>query len=238
MSEHPIDLLPAFSIGCLDEGEAVTVREHLAVCPSCRKELESFTAVSDALSLLSPRSVPSAGLAQRITERSPAAGRISERGPAAGSPHTRRQRGTIRPVWLAAAAALVVILAAANVIQLLGGTGGVPTPRGGLTTAVLLGSPTAKDAYGTIVLDPEDNKGVLAVRGLPTLAPPLQYQLWLGRGGELRGAGVFSVDADGYGSMILDVPKDFKDFRALSVTVEPEGGSPSPTGRVVMSGGL
>ncbi len=240
MNEHPTDLLPAFAIGCLDEGEALMVREHLAGCPSCRKELESFQAVSDALSLLSPQGVPSEGLASRIAERGPAS--VPGAGSAAAQQPTRRPAprwtGKARFVWLAAAAVLIAALAAGNVLQLLGRPGDVATARGGLATAVLLGSPSAKDAYGTIVLDPEDNKGVLAVRGLPALAPTLQYQLWLARDGKERGAGVFSVDADGYGSMILDVPRDFRDFRTLSITVEPKGGSAVPTGAVVMSGGL
>ena len=83
-----------------------------------------------------------------------------------------------------------------------------------------------------------DNKGVLAVTGLRRLDSGHQYQLWLVRDGQRRSGGVFSPDADGYGSMLLTVPEDFKDFHSFGVTVEPRGGSDSPTGARVLSGSL
>jgi anti-sigma-K factor RskA len=83
-----------------------------------------------------------------------------------------------------------------------------------------------------------DNKGVLAVTGLHGLDPAHQYQLWLIKDGQRRSGGVFSPDAEGYGSMLLTVPGDFKDFHAFGVTIEPRGGSEFPTGARVLSGTL
>ncbi len=34
------DLLPSYALGCLEAAEDRAVREHLAMCPSCRRELE------------------------------------------------------------------------------------------------------------------------------------------------------------------------------------------------------
>ena len=47
-----------------------------------------------------------------------------------------------------------------------------------------------------------------------------------------------SVNADGYGSLQLSVPKEFKGFHAIGISIEPAGGSPQPTGARVMSGTL
>jgi anti-sigma-K factor RskA len=89
-----------------------------------------------------------------------------------------------------------------------------------------------------VVLDRGDHEGVLAVTDLPRLDAAHQYQVWLIRGAERRGAGVFSVDAQGYGSVLLSVPVDFRDFHGLGVSVEPAGGSLMPTGAWLMSGAL
>ena len=76
------------------------------------------------------------------------------------------------------------------------------------------------------------------MRGLPRLDVAHQYQLWLIRGTERRSGGVFSVDEDGYGNLLLNVPKDFKGFTSIGISVEPSGGSPAPTGARVAGGNL
>ena len=253
--EHSIrDLLPGYSLGILDEEEENTVREHLAACASCREELASFREVTGRLAAAAPHRDLPAGLEERIlqgigTLRSapgmPAPGMPAPGKPAARRPASRsngislRRRGVPWPALTAVAAMLVVALGVGNFLQWTGvlqpHVGGVQ-PR--LTTAVLAGTADARDAYGTIVLDPLDNEGVLAVTGLHGLDPRHQYQLWLIRDGERRSGGVFSPDAEGYGSMLLKVPRDFKDFRSFAVSIEPWGGSLTQTGSPVLSGAL
>jgi hypothetical protein len=100
----------------------------------------------------------------------------------------------------------------------------------------LAGRGNAVGAFGTVVLDPADDEGVLAVRGLPALDPSLRYQLWLGKGG-LRGkGGAFAVDAHGYGSLLIDVPLELRGFESFIVTVEPTDAGESPIGPVVLTG--
>jgi hypothetical protein len=103
-------------------------------------------------------------------------------------------------------------------------------------TLALLGLGSNVDAFGTVVLDPDVNEGVLAVRGLGILHPSLCYQLWLVKGGLRASAGQFSVDAHGYGSLVLEVPAELRGFDAFLVTIEPRGGSASPGSRLVMEG--
>jgi anti-sigma-K factor RskA len=233
------DLLPGYSLGILEEGEKNDVRQHLARCSSCRAELDSFREVTGRLAAAVPPRDPPAGLEGRIMERIAAA-----QGAVPGLRHApRRAAGSSRrfpwPALTAVAAMLAVALGIGNLLQ----WNGALQPRTGgnqarLTTAVLVGTGDARGAYGTIVLDPMDNKGVLAVTGLRGLDKQHQYQLWLIRDGQRRSAGVFSPDAEGYGSMLLSVPPDFKDFRAFGVSIEPWGGSPAPTGPRVLAGTL
>jgi anti-sigma-K factor RskA len=225
---HPMqDLLPGYALGILDEEEKDALRDHLADCASCRTELASFQEVTGRLAAAAPhRDVP-AGLERRIMTRVEAL-----------SPSAPRRRNPW-PALTAMAAMLAVALGVGNLLQWTGIL--QPSVRGmqtRLTTALLSGTADARDAYGTIVLDPLDNKGVLAVTGLHGLDKQHQYQLWLIRDGERRSGGVFSPDSEGYGSMLLTVPGDFKDFHAFGVTIEPWGGSVTPTGTRVLSGAL
>lgn len=242
---HPIrDLLPGYSLGILDEEERNGVREHLAVCAACRAELASFREVAGRLAAAAPpRDLP-AGLEARIMRavRDKSAGDdgTGPWGPARQpARQPARRRGWPWPALTGIAAAVALVLGAGNLLQWSGVL--APTARGApprLSTAVLSGTSNAPEAYGTIVLDPKDNKGVLAVNGLPALDPGRQYQLWLIRDGQRRSAGVFSPDAEGYGALLLTVPVDFRDFQSFGVSIEPRGGSPSPTGPRVLTGRL
>jgi len=233
---HPVrDLLPAFSLGILDEDESREVKEHLAGCAACRAEAASFHEVTARLAASAPERDLPAGLEARITRAVDARASVAPF-PAAPAPRLRRSPW---PALTAVAAAAAVLLGAGNLLQWSGAIG--PAARGEgtrLDTAVLAGTASAPDAYGTVVLDPKDNKGVLAVTGLPALPPDRQYQLWLVRDGQRRSGGVFSPDAEGYGSLLLTVPADFRDFKSFGVSVEPRGGSPAPTGPRVLAGKL
>jgi hypothetical protein len=109
-------------------------------------------------------------------------------------------------------------------------------PSRGLATFALSGKGLGAGAFGTVVLDPEDNEGVLAVRGLAALDSSRRYQLWLAKDGRLASGGLFSVDAHGYASLLLDVPPDFVGFDSFRITVESAPGSAAPTGDSVMEG--
>jgi anti-sigma-K factor RskA len=237
MSDHePLrDLLPGYALGILNPREERRVRRHVERCPECGEELARLTEVSADLSLTVTAADPPPALETRIMNRIEAS--LSAR----RFPRRTRAAAPLfsRPALGAAAAVFIVVLAAGNILQWMRVVPSRP-PAGavGLVSATLTGSDAARDAYGTIVLDPEDNHGVLAVRGLPRLDAAHQYQLWILRDGQRRSAGVFSVNDDGYGSLMLDVPKDFKGFRSMGITVEPFGGSTAPTGARVMSGAL
>jgi anti-sigma-K factor RskA len=224
--EHAVrDLLPGYALGCLDPEEKRAVAVHLTRCPACRAELETYVRVTDQLSMTAPAAEPSAGLELRILR---------------GVETRRRSRFvTWRPALTAVAAVIVVALFTGNLLQW---TGVVHRPGRGaaatMLTATLAGTGDARDAFGTVVLDPGDREGVLAVTGLPRLDSEHRYQVWLIRGDERRSAGLFGVDERGYGSLLLAVPADFSDFRTLGITVEPAGGSPAPTGARVMTGAL
>jgi len=223
--DHAIrDLLPGYALGCLDAQDERAVASHIQTCPQCREDLRSYARVTDQLVSSVPPAEPPAGLERRLMS-------------------AIRRRPARFVAWrqplTAVAAVVAVALISGNILQ----WNGVihrpgPVSAAALVTATLAGTGDARGAFGTVVLDQADREGVLAVTGLALLDSAHQYQVWLVRGGERRSAGVFSVNEEGYGSLVLAVPADFRDFRSMGISVEPMGGSPAPTGARVMTGSL
>jgi anti-sigma-K factor RskA len=82
------------------------------------------------------------------------------------------------------------------------------------------------------------DKGLLCVYDLPALPDDRTYQAWLVRDGERTNAGTFSVNADGYGVLLIRSGQPLEDFDSLGITVEPAGGSAAPTTPRLMGGEL
>jgi anti-sigma-K factor RskA len=223
---HELELLPAFALGSLDAEDSDRVREHVARCRTCREELASFQEVTGRLALAVPEQDPPAWLESKIMEKV-LSSRLRQLLP--------EFLGVRRPMLAAIAAVLIVALGAGN-IYLLARPFQSQALVPGLVTVVLTGTGETRQAYGTIVIDRDDNRGVLAVRGLAPLAATSAYQLWIIREGERRSGGVFNVTADGYGSLQVTVPAGFTGFTRFGISIEPAGGSVAPTGARVMSG--
>jgi hypothetical protein len=91
-----------------------------------------------------------------------------------------------------------------------------PVLKPGLEVVMLNGNDQAPKAFGTIVLDPDDNHGILAVRDLP--ASSGRYELWLHTESQSLSAGVFDVNDDGYGALLLKIPEGFVNFHEFRLT--------------------
>lgn len=95
------------------------------------------------------------------------------------------------------------------------------------------GPPTAR---GTLFYAPGSTQGALAVTGLPAPPDGKVYQLWyLGGGRPAPEPGsTFTVDAQGNG--LLALTQQLAPFQQVGVTIEPQGGSQTPTLPVVAVG--
>ena len=98
----------------------------------------------------------------------------------------------------------------------------------------LAGSEVAPEASGIIYNSADGRNGTVIVDRLPQLGPDQQYQLWLIQHGQRTSGAVFSVDADGYRGLQIASPIPLQDYSAFGITIEPAGGSPSPTGQRVL----
>jgi anti-sigma-K factor RskA len=102
----------------------------------------------------------------------------------------------------------------------------------------LAGTGEAPQAQGYLMVFNNETYGTLVVEHAPQLAPGYQYQLWLIRDGKRTDGGVFSVGKDGYGVLAVWADQPLGTFPSFGITIEPEGGSPAPTGKKVLGGDL
>jgi anti-sigma-K factor RskA len=234
--DHVIELLPAYALGSLDEEEAIQVAEHLATCRACQAELLSYQAVADQLALAVPAAVPPSRLKQQIL------GQLQTPGlgptPASRPSFWQRIAGLFQraaPAWGIAALALIALLVLSNLWWWQRTTDGRPqiTP-GGMQVIAMAGTEAAPAAVGTLVISGDGEYGTLVVDGLPPLDKDHQYQLWLIRDGQRTSGGMFSVNLEGYGALWIASPEPLSSYPDFGITIEPQGGSPGPTGDKVL----
>ena len=77
---------------------------------------------------------------------------------------------------------------------------------------------------------------VLSGSRLPVLPPERTYQLWLITGAQPIGVGLFGPDTAGRATLVVDTPPKVPGpVIGASVTIEPAGGRPTPSGRTLLA---
>ena len=233
---HVLDLLPAYALGSLDAGEAGQVEEHLLSCWICRSESDAFQAVAAQLSFAAPAAVPSPALKDRLMRRVRLVSlQVQIPAQASGRPWLER----LLPVWSLASFGLIIALVVFNLAlwQRLEQLEFLTSP-GGMRAIPLNATDKAPGATGFVIVGANGRNGAVVVDGLPPLDEDRQYQVWLVRDGERTSGAVFSTDEESYGGMRIKAPGSLLEYSAVDVTIEPAGGSPQPTGAVVLGGPL
>ena len=239
MSPDLHHLSGAYAVDALDRAERESFEQHLAVCADCRAEVAELAAAAQHLSSVTETPPPPAlraAVLEGITRVRPlppvgeegddratedAAVAADDQPGATVVPFVRR-----RSTWLAAAAAAIAIAAggiawgqwsdpASPVDQ-------VVAAADAMRVTGTKGPMTAEVAYSRQL-----GKGAITVTGMPPAPDGKVYQLWyVGADGVARSAGIMAPE-DGRGAMVLQ--GDPNSAAAVGVTVEPAGGSPSPT---------
>jgi anti-sigma-K factor RskA len=101
-------------------------------------------------------------------------------------------------------------------------------------TVSLKGTDIQPRAQGQLIVDPNSESAVLVIAGLDQLEAGKTYQVWLIDGGTPVSAGLLTVDENGQGVFIVTSEAAIGSFNALGISIEPEGGSPQPTGDIVV----
>ncbi len=103
----------------------------------------------------------------------------------------------------------------------------------------LSGLESNPDGYGKIIFNSESDNALLQVSNMPPVPEDSVYQLWVISNNNYFSAGVFFVDTGGEGFFKMEQINGVDESaEAFSVTMEPKGGSPQPTGDTFLMGNV
>jgi anti-sigma-K factor RskA len=108
------------------------------------------------------------------------------------------------------------------------------TPVSAAVTVSLKGTDIQPQAQGQLIADPNSQSAVLVIVGMDQLEAGRTYQVWLIDGSGPQSAGLLIVDENGQGVLIVTSELSIGSFQSLGISVEPDGGSPQPTGEIVV----
>ena len=248
------ELLGAYALDAVDPDEREAVEEHLATCPRCRAELADHLAV--AALLANTGSPAPAGVWSKIVdslEEPPPALRLSI-SPAESEPATLSESDPAGPneggavvalagrsrsrrvMWLAVAAAAVVILGLGGMVlrqdrrldQMQREVAAANGLEGVVVNAMAdpanhtmtLTSPSGEDMSATAVMTTEGT-GYLMTTSLPALPDDRTYQLW-----GMDGDKVISLGVLGTQPHLAAFPIS-EGLTGLAITDEVQGGVPA-----------
>lgn len=245
-------LVGAYAVHALDPAEAADFESHLAGCASCVRELAGLQAAAAELGAATDDAPPASLRATVLCavaatpQLPPAPGSASSTGPgiaagAAGPAGSEVVR--LRPRRRAGQQLLAVAAAA---LLLVAGVLGWRTARlshdldqaqaASAQMAAVLTAPDASTVTGsfagggrgTVVSSESLNQAVIVTDALPQAPPGKVYQLWfMSDSGTATPAGFIDPSADGQAAQKLS--GSMGDASAVGVSIEPAGGSPSPT---------
>jgi Anti-sigma-K factor rskA len=260
MKEHTQfeDALALYAMNALDDQrEMAELREHLGACGECRRELEALRGDIALLALSTTGPQPPQRSRQRLMDA------VAGEPHRAMKPKSHVVLGRLQPRWrswapIAVALLLVVfsvVLAGENlrlrnrseklardlqaeqqksalaqeIVQMINDPS---LPRMTLVSAKTPPQPQVKTIY-----QPEKGHILLMANNLPALPDDKVYELWLlpANGGAPMAAGTFTPDPKGGTMMMHAMETGGIQAKAFAVTVEPRGGSQSPTMPIVLA---
>ncbi len=242
------ELIPAYAIGATDPEETARVEAHLRECAACRALVEEYARLADGLLYTIPLVTAPATVEERLMAQLPPLRSSSRPMLEAGETQQRARSHFLLPrlrTWATAAAIILLLLAngfwLARVQQVEQKTSLQATALAYLVDGEkvpLSGDAPAPSARGVIVIRPDSNIAILHLDHLPPLPEGKAYQVWLIRDGQRDSGAVFRGHGEKEITLIIQAPRPLKEYQAIGITIEPEGGSPGPTGPRVIKGQL
>jgi anti-sigma-K factor RskA len=211
------DDLAAYLLGSLDSKEVAQFERHLEGCEHCQGELRWLEPALHTLPEAVERQEPPPQLREALMAEVYADARPEpKRAPAP------RRRWLLKPAVGFAVLALLV----AGVLGYEVGRDGDGDKGGGASTIV-------RQINGmTVTMIQDGDSGKLELAGVPQPPKNKVFEAWVERDGEVEAVPALLVpDRHGHAETTI---ADMNDVETLMVTVEPRGGSDTPTGKPVM----
>jgi hypothetical protein len=231
-------LLGGYVLDALDPVETEIVRDHVAACSGCARELAELEDV--------PRLLDIAGAAENPVEHPPAAleeavldrfalehrGARPRRRPVLPSAAALRARLS-RPLPAALAAGLAAALVALVLTQALHPAAQEPAAIYHAQLFATAPEAGGGSAYATLRTLPTGTEMHLKVKGMPTGTPAV-YEMWcVGEDGSKVSAGTFRLDASGRADVRLTAAARLGEYDRVSVEKRALG---EMAGRPVLAG--
>jgi anti-sigma-K factor RskA len=238
--------LAAYALDALPPQEQAAVRTHLPHCAFCRHTVARLHAAADLLALAAEPVAPPPALRDRLLAA--VAAEAAPRPVPSSRPPLSAEPGAPARLfgwWLATAALLLValglgIVAAAlqqrtvRLEQELAQQARRIAQYEETARAVPLAGAAAPQASGLLFVGPSAAPPLLVLRDLPPLPADRAYQVWYIRDSQPISVDVLPPGASGHQVVALPLPPDAA--QQVAVSVEPAGGSPAPTGPIVLLG--
>lgn len=254
-TQHVHDLLPLFALGALEPDEAALVKAHLPQCANCRADADDLLLLAGALSTAATARQPDprlrADLLNRVKREGrrpsilplplPAAAPRPQRPPPPAAPRRRAPSWSMAAMLAGLASLLlwnVYLTSRVNTLQ--------REYRAQAAAVALISSPITEStalagvgrqgrASGRAYIDPTSRSVVLIVEHLEPLEENQTYQAWVITEAGPQSAGLLSVSRSGWGMSWLSQP--YPAGAVIGVSVEPAGGSATPTEVVLLQQG-
>jgi len=256
MEKHTIEeLLPFYVLEALTDEERALVEEYLAEHPEARQQIEEMAQAASALPHAVAPVQPPRRAKEALMARIAADERARSSAQSQPSRRVMRFENFFRTFSLVTAAIAILWVIALNVqvarlrneISALNDrlaaqsesleqiiTNLPQTNPSNVITVSLKGTEVQPQAQGQLIADLQGQSAVLIIAGLPQLEVGQTYQVWLINGGAPVSVGLLTVDENGQGVFIVSSEETIGSFNALGISIEPEGGSPQPTGDIVV----
>ncbi len=220
------ELAPFYALGALSGDELADFESHLPACADCRAEIDAADVAVGALARSAAEPAPASLKANVMAE-------IDRMDTDANVPDD------VVPLFRRIAPALVAVAAALAVVFGIGLVNGGTQNRidaivaaGDATTVQF--APTMADTAEIVYIP--SGEAVFSATGLSQVHETETYQLWLIGADGATPAGIFRPHEDGSALVLLD--HTVEPGLVLGLTIEPAGGSPAPTGDVLMTGDI
>lgn len=219
------DDLGAYLLGALDPREAAEFEHHLEGCERCQKELRWLEPAVQTLPETVERQEPPPHLREalmaEVRDDLQQDARADERPDVRPAPPAPWRRWLLKP---AVGFAVLALLVAGVVGYEVGNDGG--GDQGGADTIV-------REIGGmTVKMIQEGDSGRLELAGVPQPPKDKVFEAWVERDGEVEAVPALLVpDRHGHAETTI---ADMNGVETLMITVEPRGGSDTPTGETIM----
>ena len=236
---HVTDQMRAYALNIMAAAEAAEVEAHLTTCTICQTELQAYETLMGDLAMAVPQVTPPPNLkAQLLKEIYDVAETAASPSASPAKPQSSwwsnwRIWLQKRPFWQPVLVVVVLALLLISNFQLRQQLEDATRPAN-FGTVTLSGTEFSADATGIMIISADGQHGTLVVQNMPVLSETETYQLWLRKDDQRIDGGTFDVDEDGYRAHWVQAPEPLGSYETFGVTIEPAGGSPSPTGDKVL----